>query len=314
MTITLRESGAPATAGELWARPHRPGGHPLRPARDHRALPHRGRGPGPGAGRGRAAAGRRGAGLDRRAPAGWAAVQQGRRCRARRGARALPQPAGVFDLDGHELAGDSRDHEVGIGPDELMPQVAARLTDLLADVAPPVVGVGLSLPGSVDADNGVSRDAPVMAGWDGVALAPYLAEVADAPFFVANDADVLARSDARRPGHAARRARRQGLDRSRARHHRGRPRDRRPPRSRGRDRPHPPRRPPTACPAAAGPPAASRRSPAGGRWSRAWRRGRGSGTSATSSRWRCRGTPRPGACCGTAGATSARCSRWRSTC
>lgn len=102
---------------------------------------------------------------------------------------------GVFDLDGHELAGDSRDHEVGIGPDELMPQVAARLADLLADVAPPVVGVGLSLPGSVDADNGVSRDSPVMAGWDGVALAPYLAEVADAPFFVANDADVLARSE-----------------------------------------------------------------------------------------------------------------------
>ena len=102
---------------------------------------------------------------------------------------------GVFDLDGHELAGDSRDHEVGIGPDELMPRVAARLADLLADVAPPVVGVGLSLPGSVDADNGVSRDSPVMAGWDGVALAPYLAEVADAPFFVANDADVLARSE-----------------------------------------------------------------------------------------------------------------------
>jgi predicted NBD/HSP70 family sugar kinase len=102
---------------------------------------------------------------------------------------------GVFDLDGHELAGDSRDHEVGIGPEELMPQVAARLADLLADVAPPVVGVGLSLPGSVDVDNGVSRDSPVMAGWDGVALAPYLAEVADAPFFVANDADVLARSE-----------------------------------------------------------------------------------------------------------------------
>jgi predicted NBD/HSP70 family sugar kinase len=102
---------------------------------------------------------------------------------------------GVFDLDGHELAGDSRDHEVGIGPDELMPQVAARLADLLADVAPPVVGVGLSLPGTVDVDNGVSRDSPVMAGWDGVALAPYLAEVADAPFFVANDADVLARSE-----------------------------------------------------------------------------------------------------------------------
>ena len=49
---------------------------------------------------------------------------------------------GVFDLDGHELAADSRDHEVGIGPDELMPQVAARLAALLADVAPPVAASG----------------------------------------------------------------------------------------------------------------------------------------------------------------------------
>jgi predicted NBD/HSP70 family sugar kinase len=102
---------------------------------------------------------------------------------------------GVFDLDGHELAADSRDHEVGIGPDELMPQVAARLTALLANVVPPVAAVGVSLPGSVDAARGVSLDAPVMAGWDGVPLAPYLADVADAPFFVANDADVLARSE-----------------------------------------------------------------------------------------------------------------------
>ena len=94
-----------------------------------------------------------------------------------------------------ELAADSRDHEVGIGPDELMPQVAARLAELLADVVPPVVAVGLSLPGSVDEVRGVSLDAPVMAGWDGVALAPYLADVADVPFFVANDADVLARSE-----------------------------------------------------------------------------------------------------------------------
>ena len=34
-----------------------------------------------------------------------------------------------------------------------------------------------------------------MAGWDGVELAPYLADVGDAPLFVANDADVLARAE-----------------------------------------------------------------------------------------------------------------------
>src|SRR4051812_26358020 len=101
----------------------------------------------------------------------------------------------VLDLDGQELAADSRDHEVGVGPDELLPDVAGRLTALLQDVAPPVLGIGLSLPGTLDSVRGLSIGSPVMSGWDGVQLAPYFGEVADAPLFVANDADVLARSE-----------------------------------------------------------------------------------------------------------------------
>src|SRR6476659_3319467 len=101
----------------------------------------------------------------------------------------------IFDLEGAELASDSDDHVVGVGPDELMPQVAARLAALLDDVEPPVAGIGLSLPGTVDPVRGLSIDSPVMGGWDGFELAPYFAEVVDAPLFVANDADVLARSE-----------------------------------------------------------------------------------------------------------------------
>jgi len=106
----------------------------------------------------------------------------------------------VLDLDGQELAADSRDHEVGVGPDELLPGVAGRLTDLLDEARsgrgePPVLGIGLSLPGTLDSVRGLSIGSPVMSGWDGVELAPYFAGVADAPLFVANDADVLARSE-----------------------------------------------------------------------------------------------------------------------
>ena len=101
----------------------------------------------------------------------------------------------VFDLEGTELASDSRDHAVGVGPDELMPRVADRLSGLLVGIEPPVAGIGLSLPGTVDPVRGVSVDSPVMAGWDGVPLAPYLAAFRDAPLFVANDADVLARGE-----------------------------------------------------------------------------------------------------------------------
>ncbi len=107
----------------------------------------------------------------------------------------------VFDLDGTELVADSRDHKSGVGPDELMPRIADRLADLLREIEPPVVGVGLSLPGTVDTVRGVSLDSPVMKGWDGRELAPYLAALTEAPLFVANDCDVLARSELHaRPG------------------------------------------------------------------------------------------------------------------
>ncbi|MBZ5740510.1 ROK family protein [Nocardioides mangrovi] len=106
----------------------------------------------------------------------------------------------VCDLDGGELAADSRDHEVGVGPDELMPQIADRLSVLLGSVLPglgdpPVLGIGLSLPGTLDLVRGLSIGSPVMSGWDGVELASYLEGAAKAPLFVGNDADVLARSE-----------------------------------------------------------------------------------------------------------------------
>lgn len=105
----------------------------------------------------------------------------------------------VLDLDGQELASDSRDHAVGVGPDELLPAIAERLRGLLDGALPegggrPVLGIGLSLPGTLDTVRGLSIGSPVMSGWDGVELAPYFADVTDAPLFVANDADVLARS------------------------------------------------------------------------------------------------------------------------
>jgi predicted NBD/HSP70 family sugar kinase len=105
---------------------------------------------------------------------------------------------GAFDLVGTELGSFSADHEVGAGPDVVMPEVARSLATLLADHGGgrPVLGIGLSLPGTADAVHGVSVDSPVMAGWDGIELAPYLADVADgAPLFVGNDADGLALSE-----------------------------------------------------------------------------------------------------------------------
>ena len=102
----------------------------------------------------------------------------------------------VFDLEGRELAGDTRDHEVGVGAPTLMPQIVDRMRAMLdGSPAAPVIGVGVSLPGVVDPVRLVSVDSPVMGGWDGVELAPYFREITDAPVFLANDADTLAAAE-----------------------------------------------------------------------------------------------------------------------
>jgi predicted NBD/HSP70 family sugar kinase len=106
----------------------------------------------------------------------------------------------LFDLVGEEIEAVSLEHEIGAGPGVVMPEVARQLALLLGDELRTVLAVGLSLPGTIDPARGVSVDSPVMGGWDGVDLAPFLREVTDAPLYVGNDADVLARSE--RLGHA----------------------------------------------------------------------------------------------------------------
>ncbi|MGH3331465.1 MAG: ROK family protein, partial [Nocardioidaceae bacterium] len=60
-----------------------------------------------------------------------------------------------------------------------------------------VKAVGLSIPGTVDFEQGASLDSPIMSGWDGVRLAPYFDGIVQAPVFVDNDANVMALSERR---------------------------------------------------------------------------------------------------------------------
>ncbi len=106
----------------------------------------------------------------------------------------------VFDLVGVELGAASFDHELGAGPDVVMPEVANHLRTLVDGIGRPLFGIGVSLPGAVDPARGISVDSPVLAAWAGVDLAPYVAGLGDVPIYVGNDADVLARSE--RMGHA----------------------------------------------------------------------------------------------------------------
>lgn len=107
---------------------------------------------------------------------------------------------GVCDLDGTVLGTRDVDQEVGAAPADLMPAVVAGFADLLGEADRPasdVRAVGLSIPGTVDFERGASLDSPIMAGWDGVELAPFVRELTQAPVFVDNDANVMALSERR---------------------------------------------------------------------------------------------------------------------
>lgn len=101
----------------------------------------------------------------------------------------------VCDLAGDIRAAADIDEEPGFGPGDLMPTVAARLEALLDESGhrgTRIFGIGISLPGTVDAQRGCSLDSPVLTGWDGVPLAPYFAALGGAPVVLGNDANAFA--------------------------------------------------------------------------------------------------------------------------
>lgn len=110
----------------------------------------------------------------------------------------------VTDLAGTVLVAgeiDQAGREVGAEPDTVLRRVAAELASLREQAASsvssaPVVAVGVSIPGTVDAEAGSSLDSPIMRRWNGLALAPYFTEIADVPVYVENDTNVIALAEA----------------------------------------------------------------------------------------------------------------------
>jgi predicted NBD/HSP70 family sugar kinase len=106
----------------------------------------------------------------------------------------------VCNLAGEILAATDIDQEIGIGPDDLMPDIVKHLDTLLREAGhrdARIYGVGLSLPGTIDQQRGCSLDSPIMRGWDGVPLQPYFRELTEAPVILDNDANVIALAERR---------------------------------------------------------------------------------------------------------------------
>jgi predicted NBD/HSP70 family sugar kinase len=101
----------------------------------------------------------------------------------------------VCNLAGKILGETETEQEIGIQPQELMPDLVKRLEALLDESGHSedrILGVGLCLPGTIDQQRGCSLDSPIMSGWDGIPLEPFLRPLTGAPIAIDNDANAIA--------------------------------------------------------------------------------------------------------------------------
>ena len=105
---------------------------------------------------------------------------------------------GVCDLAGEVLAETGLDLATTVGPDVVLRTVADGLGRLRDKVDRPVRGVGLCLPGPVDAAAGTVVESPLLPGWGGVPISVGFAGV---PVLVDNDVNALTLAErTARPG------------------------------------------------------------------------------------------------------------------
>ncbi|MGY1653013.1 ROK family protein [Geodermatophilus sp. SYSU D01119] len=99
----------------------------------------------------------------------------------------------VCDLAGTVLAREDTTSDVAAGPDAVLGTALDGLTRLRAQVdGAPVWGVGVSLPGPVEAATGRIVSPPIMTGWDGVAVPPLVQRRFPVPVLVENDVNAMA--------------------------------------------------------------------------------------------------------------------------
>ncbi len=105
---------------------------------------------------------------------------------------------GVFDLGGQLLVDETIELDHELGPEHCVPPVMDRLLDLATGAGhtgSEVVGIGVSIPGTVDIEHGSSLSSIVLPSWDGVPLAPLVRRALDVPVLVDRDVNVMAMAE-----------------------------------------------------------------------------------------------------------------------
>jgi len=99
----------------------------------------------------------------------------------------------VCDLAGTVLAREDASSDVASGPDPVIGTALQGLARLRADLRSTAVwGVGVSLPGPVEAATGRVVSPPIMTGWDGVAVPALVQRRFPVPVLVENDVNAMA--------------------------------------------------------------------------------------------------------------------------
>ncbi|PRY00597.1 putative NBD/HSP70 family sugar kinase [Allonocardiopsis opalescens] len=101
----------------------------------------------------------------------------------------------VTDLEAGVLAEDGADLDVALGPEPVLDWVAVAFRSLLESTghqASDVRGVGVGVPGPVEAGTGRLVSPPIMTGWDGFVVPDYFAPRYPVPIAVDRDVNIMA--------------------------------------------------------------------------------------------------------------------------
>lgn len=102
----------------------------------------------------------------------------------------------LTDLDGGLLTERRLELTLSDGPPPVLDLIAAAAREVIDDAGIEVTdlcGIGISVPGPVDATTGRPSQPPIMPGWDAYPIREHLAaDIAQVPVLAANDADAAA--------------------------------------------------------------------------------------------------------------------------
>ena len=101
----------------------------------------------------------------------------------------------VTDLGGKILAERRLKQDVSDGPEAVLGRVISAGKELLAEAGRDLgdlAGMGIGLPGPVEHDTGRPVKPPIMPGWDGFDVVPYVQRSLPVPVLVDNDVNIMA--------------------------------------------------------------------------------------------------------------------------